>query len=118
MPAQLRGDVLAAHAEAVVYLVIAHLLVLGNVVALDGEGWHLRHEVVGQRSPVGHGSSYRESHFSHVPVWLPTLLPRPSWPPTEPRVRYVFDARQAWSRMYRISGGMCSARNGKGGAGT
>src|SRR6266568_3769280 len=57
MPAQLRGHVPAAHAEAVVYLVIAHLLVLGDVVALDGERWHLRHEVVGQRSPVGHESS-------------------------------------------------------------
>src|SRR5262249_40422757 len=48
VPAKVGRYVLAGHAEAVVYLVITHVMVMGDIIAFDGERWHLRHEVVGQ----------------------------------------------------------------------
>src|SRR5262249_18288044 len=88
VPVQIRGYVLAGHAEAVVDLLIAHVLFMGNVIALNGEGRHLRHEIVRQRSPVGHRSSSRKwspvayqcgcpRYFRDIALRQPIRAPRP-----------------------------------------
>src|SRR5215472_14049322 len=55
VPAQGRGNVLAAHAETVVDLGIAHLLAVGDVVAFNGERRDFRQDVLRKRSAFSHG---------------------------------------------------------------
>src|SRR5262249_60128547 len=57
VPAQLRGNVLPGHAEAVEDLGVGHLLALGHVGALQRERGNGRHEVVRQWRARGHSSS-------------------------------------------------------------
>ena len=60
VPAQRRRDVLAAHAEAVVDVIVGHLLAIGDIVTLDGERGHLRQDVMRERSTVSHGYTSRK----------------------------------------------------------
>src|SRR5262249_42980812 len=87
VPAQLRGNVLPGHAEAVENLGVGHLLAVGDVVALHRERGHGWHEVVRQWRALGHGSSPSLSRSAGTPraaISRPAGMPRLRYPRPRP----------------------------------